>query len=122
MQTVTELLSETKRKVLYLVYGFVGVAIGATQTAYVAAEAVTPLWVTVALSVYAYIGVSFGLVAAQNVGAAEVVVSEPLEDDGTYEVEFLEIEDNLGNHGVIEGDEVFDTEPEEQDFSEALTR
>lgn len=109
MQAVTELLGETKRKVVYIAYGLIGVAFGATQTGFLTAEMATPLWFAVALAVYTYIGVAFGLVAAQNVGAKDVVVaSEP--------IEYVELQDPddvyLGQHGVLEDDVVYDTEPE----------
>lgn len=115
MQTVTELLSESKRKVVYLVYGFIGVGLGATQTAFTTAEAITPLWLTVALAVYLYIGGAFGLVAAQNVGSQEVIVSPY---NGDEAVEDIEIEEPmLGKHGELEDDAVYDAEPEVPDFS-----
>lgn len=89
MQIVTELLSESRRKVVYIIYGFIGVGLGATQTAFVTAESSTPLWLTVALSVYMYIGGAFGLVAAQNVGTKEVVIADQFEE--------VAILDDIGN-------------------------
>lgn len=112
MQTVTELLSESKRKVVYLVYGFIGVGLGATQTAFTTAEVATPLWLTVALGVYLYIGGAFGLVAAQNVGTKEVVVAGPV---GELDYEPRYAEDLVVEvSGPIEDDE----EPETIDIDE----
>lgn len=112
MQTVTELLSEGKRKVMYIAYGLIGVGLGATQTAFTAAEVASPMWLVVAFSVYLYIGGAFGLVAAQNVGAQEVIVS-PYNTDEVLE-DYDELTENYGKHGVVEGeeDQAYDTEPE----------
>lgn len=121
MTTVTELLSESKRKVLYIVYGLVGVGFGATQTAYLTAEVEAPLWLTVAFSVYMYIGVAFGLVAAQNVGAKEVVT--PYSDIEALEITEFDgddVEVYLGAHGELDDadtDTVYDAEPEEYDLT-----
>lgn len=102
MQTVTELLKPANRKILYIVYGLLGVGFGATQTAFLTAATESPLWLTIAYSVYMYVGVAFGLVAAQNVDSREVVVTTPeaLTDAG----QSLAVDDTtyLGEHGVID--------------------
>lgn len=53
------------RKVLYLVYGVVGLVLGAFQVAGV--DAVGPVDVSTALAVYAYVGVALGFTAGSNV-------------------------------------------------------
>lgn len=111
MQTVTELLGESKRKIVYLVYGLIGVGFGATQTAFLTAEVEAPLWFTVALAVYSYVGVAFGLVAAQNVGSQEVVVSPYNPAESPEDVE--DVSSASGKHAQVEGyDLVFDGEIE----------
>lgn len=115
MQTVTELLSESKRKVMYVTYGLIGVGLGATQTAFTAAEIASPLWLVVAFSVYLYIGGAFGLVAAQNVGSQEIIIG--VGDETTDSGEPTEV--NLGKHGVI-GDEFSDEFDAEFDIPEIV--
>ena len=59
-------LPANARAAIYWVYAIAGVAIGSTQVAYAAAEAGQPTWLTVALAVFAYLGVAFGMTAATN--------------------------------------------------------
>lgn len=54
------------RNVLYLVSAIVGLALGATQVGYQAAEAGFPTWLKVALSVYAFVAGVLGLTASAN--------------------------------------------------------
>lgn len=63
---LTDVLPATYRKIAYLIYGLVGVGIGATQVGFVAANADQPTWLTVALAVFAYIGIALGFTAAAN--------------------------------------------------------
>ena len=51
---------------LYLPFALIGVALGATQVGYSAAEAGQPTWLIVAMSVYAFLGGALGLTAASN--------------------------------------------------------
>ena len=60
------------RRVLYSIYAVVGLITGSVQVAYAAAELGQPVWLTVALAVYAYVGVSFGFAAATKVSAAPI--------------------------------------------------
>lgn len=61
------LIPDQVRKGIYVAYTAVGVAIGAVQVGYVAVNATQPDALTIALAVYAYIGVALGLTAASNV-------------------------------------------------------
>lgn len=63
---LTDVLPATYRKIAYLIYGLVGVGIGATQVGFVAANTDQPTWLTVALAVFAYIGIALGFTAAAN--------------------------------------------------------
>lgn len=54
------------RSALYFVSFLIGVGLGATQVGYQAAEAGFPVWLKVALSVYAFIAGTLGLTAASN--------------------------------------------------------
>lgn len=62
----------TLRKRLYGVYALAGLLLGSTQVGYAAAEAGQPVWLTVALAVYAYVGVAFGFAAQSKVAARPV--------------------------------------------------
>lgn len=66
------------RRTLYTVYAVVGLVVGSTQVGFSAAEASQPVALTVALAVYAYVGVAFGFAAQSKVDAAPVVI-----EDGT---------------------------------------
>jgi len=67
------------RKRLYVVYAVVGLVLGSTQVGFSAAEAGQPVWLTVALAVYAYVGVAFGFAAQSKVDArpARVIGVDP---------------------------------------------
>ncbi|QFQ29699.2 hypothetical protein EEW87_004190 [Janibacter melonis] len=54
------------RAVIYYAYGAVGLCLGATQVGYASAQAGQPTWLTVALSVFSFLGVGLGLTAASN--------------------------------------------------------
>ena len=54
------------RAYAYIVSTIVGLALGATQVGYSAADAGQPTWLTVALAVYAFLAGSLGLVAKSN--------------------------------------------------------
>lgn len=54
------------RAIVYTIYGVLGLAVGATQVGYAAAEAGQPVWLTVTLAVYAFIGTGIGYTAATN--------------------------------------------------------
>lgn len=73
----------TVRQYVYVGYAVTGVLIGATQAGYLAAQAAQPVALTVALGVYAYLGIALGFTAASNVHAeAEVeYVPELLDED-----------------------------------------
>lgn len=54
------------RAKLYLVSFLVGIALGAIQVGYQSADAGFPVWLKVALSVYAFLAATLGLQAAAN--------------------------------------------------------
>jgi hypothetical protein len=61
------LIPDAVRKGIYVAYASLGVLIGAVQVGYVAINAAQPDALTIALAVYAYVGVALGLTAASNV-------------------------------------------------------
>lgn len=76
-------LPENVRRWVYSGFAVIGVAIGATQVGFAAAELGQPIALTVALSVYAFVGGAFGLTAATNVGSKRAVEVDatPVPDD-----------------------------------------
>lgn len=54
------------RKVVYTVFWILGLAIGATQVGYAAADLGQPVWLTVALAVFAFVAAGIGFTAAAN--------------------------------------------------------
>lgn len=61
------LIPDHVRQIIYVAYSTVGVLIGAVQVGYVAVNAAQPAALTIALAVYAYVGIALGLTAASNV-------------------------------------------------------
>lgn len=51
---------------IYALYALLGIAVGATQVGYSAADLSQPTWLTVALAVYAFLGTAIGYTAAAN--------------------------------------------------------
>ena len=62
----SEILPPKVRKIAYSIYALLGVGIGATQVGFAAAEAGQPVWLTVSLAVFAFLGGAFGFVAGNN--------------------------------------------------------
>ena len=62
-----EFIPPKVRKIAYVVYTLLGVALGSFQAGFSAAEVAHPMWLNVAFSVFIYIGTAFGIVAAGNV-------------------------------------------------------
>ena len=54
------------RAIIYWAYAAIGVTLGSVQVGFAAADAGQPVWLVVALSVFAYLGAAFGLTAATN--------------------------------------------------------
>ena len=61
-----DIIPTAYRKLVYTIFAIVGVTIGATQVAFTAAQLDQPVWLNVALQVYLYVGVAFGMVASAN--------------------------------------------------------
>ena len=59
---------------LYAIYAVIGVALGAIQVGFASANAGQPAWLTVALSVFAFLGGAIGYTAASNTPAEQAVV------------------------------------------------
>lgn len=68
-------ISPRVRSALYLASFLVGIGLGATQVGYQSADAGFPVWLKVALSVYAFLAGALGLTAAANTPSYEDVAN-----------------------------------------------
>lgn len=66
---MNELIPPAHRLRAYQIFALVGVALGAIQVGFGAADAGQPVALTVALAVYAFLGGALGLTAAHHVPA-----------------------------------------------------
>ena len=62
---------------IYAIYALLGLGLGATQVGFASAQAGQPTWLTVALSVFAFVGVGIGYTAASNTPAAPSAALDP---------------------------------------------
>lgn len=61
-----DILPPHVRKVVYVVFALLGVALGAIEVWYATAGVTGPEWTAPALAVYAFVGGALGLTAASN--------------------------------------------------------
>lgn len=64
--SVKEFIPAAQRRLVYAFFAFVGLGLGATQVGYSAAELGQPVWLVVAMSVYAFLAAGVGYVAGSN--------------------------------------------------------
>ena len=64
---LTDIIPAAVRRPLYVTYALTGLSLGAVQVGFSSAGEGQPVWLTVALSVYAFIGTGFGFTASANV-------------------------------------------------------
>lgn len=67
MNYLTDVMSPATRKKTYAWFASLGVILGGVQVGFAAAEAAQPVWLTVALAVYAFFGGAMGATANANV-------------------------------------------------------
>jgi len=95
---LNDIIPAAWRKPIYAAYALAGAIIGAVQVAYLSAEAGQPLWLTVTLAVYGFIGTAIGFTASANTPAGgkitgdESVVPEPDELAGVTDTAEDDIE------------------------------
>ena len=75
-----DILSPKYRKIVYTTYSLSGLLLGAIQVGFVAAAVAQPMALTVALAVYAYLGVGLGFVARANT-PSQTPAEGPLSDE-----------------------------------------
>ena len=68
---LTDALTPSWRKRLYVTYAGTALVVGGTQAFYLAASIDQPLWLTGALGVLAYLAIPFGATAASNITTPE---------------------------------------------------
>lgn len=71
-----DFIPAAKRRVVYSVFAFLGLALGAVQVGYSAAELGQPVWLTVALAVYTFVAAGVGFTAQANTDREEPVTYE----------------------------------------------
>lgn len=63
---IKEHLPATWRRWIYAIYAIAGVGIGAVEVGFAAAEFAQPVWLTVTLAVYAFVGGAVDLTATSH--------------------------------------------------------
>lgn len=95
---LNDIIPAAWRKPIYAAYALAGAIIGAVQVGYLSAEAGQPVWLTVTLAVYGFIGTAIGFTASANTPAGgkftgdESVVPEPDELAGVTDTAEDDIE------------------------------
>lgn len=75
--SVKDYIPAAKRRVVYAVFAFLGLALGAIQVGYSAAELGQPVWLTVALAVYTFVAAGVGFTAQANTETEPYYPEEP---------------------------------------------
>jgi hypothetical protein len=91
--------SPVARKRAYQVFWVVSLLVGAAQVGFAAADATTPTWLKVTLSVLPFVGAAIGYTAQANVTPAPVVAQPDqvfLVEDGVADVGALDRLDGVG--------------------------
>lgn len=107
---LNDIIPAAWRKPVYAAYALAGAIIGAVQVGYLSAEAGQPLWLTVTLAVYGFIGTAIGFTASANtptvgkITGDESVIPEPDELAGVTDT----AEDDIEVTGTAEDDEDID--------------
>lgn len=66
MKELLQAIPEKYRNIFYVVFGFIGVVLGATGVGFAAAGVALPVWYAVATAVYAFLGGPTALTARAN--------------------------------------------------------
>lgn len=113
------------RKPIYAAYALAGAIIGAIQVGYLSAEAGQPVWLTVTLAVYGFIGTAIGFTASANTPLnGKFTGNEPVEPEEDElvgpegEGRDVELTEDELEH-VADDDALTDAVDEEEGFDEA---
>lgn len=74
--------NEDARRVVYVVFGVLGLALGVAQTVVASMEQSQPAWLTAAFAVYAYLAAAGFSVSQANTSSAPVEVVIGSQEDG----------------------------------------
>lgn len=74
---LTDILTGKARKIIYAVYAVAGLVLGATQVGVLSVGGPQPVWLTVALAVFAYVGTAIGATAGANVPGTDKPYTQP---------------------------------------------
>lgn len=88
---------------LYVAYGIIGVVIGAVQVGFASAELGQPMWLTVSLSVYAFLGAAFGLTAGSNTTTDDTPAAPEVHIHNDPEPRYAAVEDEPTEGVMAEG-------------------
>lgn len=75
---LTGVLSDKARKTMYVVYGLIGLALGAVQVGFSSANVGQPSWLTISFAVFGFLASGFGLTAASNVFGSDTPAPAPI--------------------------------------------
>lgn len=99
------------RKPIYAAYALAGAVIGAVQVGYLSAEAGQPVWLTVTLAVYGFIGTAIGFTASANTPpGGKFTGNEPVVPEG----------DELAGVTDTAGDDIEVDVEEEEPLTDAI--
>jgi hypothetical protein len=87
MSALTDILPAKVRRIAYAAYAGVGLAIGATQVGFIAADVSQPTWLNVTLAVTVFLGTGLGLTAASNTSASAAEEATGLAAGNDYTLE-----------------------------------
>ena len=76
--TLKDFISGAARRRVYFVFALVGVVLGAVQVGFGAADAGQPVWLTVALAVFAFLSGAVGFTARANTDKADPAPAGPV--------------------------------------------
>lgn len=72
MNALLDIIPAEGRKYVYAVYALIGLVLGATQVGFLAAGD-QPLWLTVSLAVFGFVGTAIGATASANTTSTKEV-------------------------------------------------
>lgn len=92
------ILSGKYRKPAYIVYGIIGIVLGATTSALAVYEMADAKWLLAAMAVYTFLGGAFGFVAGDNVVTEEL---DPLAPPEAVETDLAPEDEELAPVALV---------------------
>lgn len=69
--SVKEYIPAAKRRLVYAIFAFLGLGLGAVQVGFAAAEMGQPVWLVVSLAIYTFVAAGVGFTAQSNTPTRE---------------------------------------------------